>query len=257
MKITFLGTGAADFSPLLKTEYKNKLGKDQRRSSSILMDDQFLVDCGPHTAESFRIQGLDASKVTDLFLTHLHDDHYDRSSIAEIAAQTAEPLRIWHRADANPAPMEHVVFCPVEPYKEFTTCGMKVKGLISNHTQYPLHYDFELDGVKLFYGCDGAWFLAETFYSMAEREYDIMLLDGTVGDYVGDFRLAEHNSIPMIRMMRASFYTRNVIAPHGQIWLQHVAPTLHKPHDETEAFLKKEDLYIAYDGLTLEITPKV
>ena len=56
MKITFLGTGAADFSPLLETEYKYQLGLDQRRSSSILIEDQFLVDCGPHTLDSMRIQ---------------------------------------------------------------------------------------------------------------------------------------------------------------------------------------------------------
>ena len=253
MKITFLGTGAADFSPLLKIEYKNKLSKDHRRSSSILIEEQFLVDCGPHTAESFRLQGLDTSKVTDLFLTHFHDDHYDRDSIAQIAAQTAEPLRIWHRAGATPEPMEHVVFCPVEVGEKFTTCGMKAVGYAANHTDFPLHYDLEWQGKKLFYGCDGGWYLCETMYAISHREYDIMLVDGTVGDYNGDFRVFEHNSIPMLRMLKPSFEERKVIGPQGQIWLQHVAPTLHKPHDETEKFLRKDDLFIAYDGLTLEI----
>ena len=88
MKITFLGTGAADFSPLLETEYKNKLGLDQRRSSSILIEDQFLVDCGPHTLDSLRIQGLDASGITDLFVTHFHSDHYQHQLVQELASRT-------------------------------------------------------------------------------------------------------------------------------------------------------------------------
>ena len=81
MNIRFSGTGAADFSPLLETEFKNKLDNNARRSSAILIDETILVDCGPHTYHSFYIQGLDCSKVTDLLLTHFHNDHYDRNSI--------------------------------------------------------------------------------------------------------------------------------------------------------------------------------
>ena len=253
MKITFLGTGAADFSPLLETEYKNKLGLDQRRSSSILIEDQFLVDCGPHTLDSLRIQGLDASGITDLFVTHFHSDHYQHHLVQELASQTRRPLRIWHRAGAEPEPVEHGVFCPVEPGQEIRTEGLTVKPLAANHTQFPLHYDFELDGCRVFYGCDGAWLLYDTFYAMRGRHYHCMILDGTVGDYAGDFRLGEHNSIPMIRLMAATFRNEHVVAENGQIWLSHLARTLHKPHGETVALLKRDGLHAAYDGLTLQV----
>lgn len=253
MKITFLGTAAADFSPLLQTEYKDKLDKDARRSSSILIDEQYLVDCGPHVADSLRIQNLDCSKITDLFLTHFHADHCNLECIAQIAAQTEEPLRIWYRAGATPDPVPHAVFCPLEPGEERQIGDLKVKALAANHTEWPLHYDFERDGHRMFYGCDGAWVLNETFYAMMKRNYHCMILDGTVGDYVGDFRLGEHNSIPMIRLMVASFRSQQVIAPEGMIYLSHIAPSLHAPHAETEALLEKDDLRLAYDGLTVEI----
>ena len=48
MNIRFLGTGAADFSPLLETEFKDRLDNNARRSSAILIDESILVDCGPH-----------------------------------------------------------------------------------------------------------------------------------------------------------------------------------------------------------------
>lgn len=253
MNVVFMGTGAADFSPLLKTEYKDKLGIDARRSSSILINGQYLVDCGPHVMESFRIQQIDSTKVTDLFVTHFHSDHYDHDVVAQLAAQTNEPLHIWHRRGAKPEPIPNVVFHGISPLKEKKVRGMKVKALAANHTKWPLHYEFEVDGKRLFYGCDGAWVLNETFYAMIRREYDCMIMDATVGDYEGDYRLGEHNSIPMIRLMTTSFRTQKVISHRGVLCLSHIAPTLHKSHEETVKLLEKEGYLIAQDGLHLEI----
>lgn len=114
MQIRFMGTGAVDFLPLLETEYKYKLDQNARRSSSILINETYLVDCGPHVAESFQIQQIDAAKVTDLLGTHFHSDHYNRDSIAWIAAQKEVPLKIWHHAEAQHEPIENCEFCPME-----------------------------------------------------------------------------------------------------------------------------------------------
>lgn len=256
MKITFLGTGAADFSPLLQTEYKDKLGRDVRRSSSILIEEQYLVDCGPHVLDSFRIQNLDCCKVTDLFVTHFHADHYNWECAAQLAAKTELPLRIWHHAGAKPDPVPNAVFCPLEPGEEQQNGTLKVKPLAANHSGWPLHYDFELDGQRMFYGCDGAWVLNDTFAAMRNRKYHCMILDGTVGDYTGDIRVAEHNSIPMIRLLLASYRKYKVIAPEGLVYLSHIAPTLHAPHVETEKLLDKDEILLAYDGLTIYTSNK-
>lgn len=252
MHIRFLGTGAADFSPLLETEFKNKLDHNARRSSSILINDTILVDCGPHTLESLQIQGLDCSKITDLLVTHLHDDHYDPIIIAKLAKQCQTPLRMWYHEDASPESMDNVEFHPVKPFKMIETGQFRLVGLPANHTEFPLHYDIEIDGVKLFYGCDGAWLLNDTFYAMMRREYGCMILDGTVGDYNGDYRLGEHNSIPMIRLMAESFRTQNVVADNGILCISHLARTLHKPHKETASGLGNEGYLVAYDGMSLD-----
>ena len=253
MKIQFLGTGAADFSPLLETEFKNKLDNNARRSSAILINETLLIDCGPHTLDSFAIQGLDFTKVTDLFVTHFHSDHHNCENIEKLAKQCKQPLRMWYHADAVPSPMENVEFHPVKPLQAFETDVFRAVALAANHTAFPLHFDIEVDGVKLFYGCDGAWLLNDTFYAMMRREYKCMILDGTVGDYNGDYRLGEHNSIPMIRLMAESFRTQNVIASDGVICISHLARTLHKSHEETVEHLQKEGYTVAYDGMALHI----
>ena len=253
MKITFLGTGAADFSPLLETEFKDKFDKNARRSSAILIDGRFLVDCGPHTFHAMEMLEIPMEQITDLFLTHLHSDHCNWDNIRALAAKVPQPLRIWHRVGAAVQPVENAEFHPMESEESAVIDGLTVKALAANHAKWPLHYDFELDGVKMFYGCDGAWLLHDTYYAMRGRNYDCMIMDATVGDYVGDYRMGEHNSIPMIRMMAASFETDRVIAVDGQLWLSHLARTLNKPHDETVELLKKDGFFAAYDGLTIAI----
>ena len=257
MDIRFMGTGAADFSPLLETAYKDTLDQNARRSSSILIDGAVLIDCGPHVLDSFRIQGLDMSRVTTLLITHFHDDHFVREAAEALAAQCREPLEIRYCADADLAPIEHANLHPVKPGEVFTAGTYQIRPLAANHTAFPLHYDIEdADGTRLFYGCDGAWVLYDTFYAMQNRRYDCMILDATVGDYAGDYRLGEHNSIPMLRLMAESFKTTAVIADGGVICLSHIARTLHDPHEILEKKAEKDGFVAAYDGLTVQITRK-
>jgi ferredoxin len=117
----------------------------------------------------------------------------------------------------------------------------------------PQHLLMEQDGRKIFYGCDGGWLLNETYGYMRKAQFDLMVLDCTVGDYVGDFRLGEHNSIPMIRLMLPSFATTKITTDATRIYLSHIAPSLHKPHAETEAIAGEMGCILAYDGLEIEL----
>lgn len=84
MKIRFMGTGAADFSPRLATEFRYALDKNARCSSSVLIDDTIPIDCGPHVLDAFQIQGISLEQVTDLLITHFHDDHFNRENIEKL-----------------------------------------------------------------------------------------------------------------------------------------------------------------------------
>lgn len=253
MEIRFMGTGAADFSPLLETEYQNSLCPNARRSSSVLLGGKVLIDCGPHVLDSFRIQGIDPAQVTDLLVTHFHSDHFCRENVEKLAALCPQPLRMWYRQSAQPEPIPHVEFHPLAVGEQFQTPDIQAVALASNHREHPLHYDIQWQDKRIFYGCDGAWLLNETFYAMMKREYDFMILDATVGDYNGDYRLGEHNSIPMIRLMEASFRSQKVLKENGVICLSHLARTLHPTHEENVQNLSKDGYLVAYDGLTVTL----
>jgi hypothetical protein len=43
------------------------------------------------------------------------------------------------------------------------------------------------------------------------------------------------------------------ITEKTQVYASHLAPSLHKSHEETVEILQKDGVYVAYDGLSLQL----
>ena len=259
MKIRFVGTCAHDYSPLLQTVYKDCLDKDARRSSCALVDGHILIDCGDHTLDSLRIQEIPQSDIDILFLTHLHGDHYNPESIRTLAAAAERKLKVYAQTGAVPELTEALEGANVQitglPFLEKTQIGEDayVSALPANHTRFPAHYLLEIGGKILYYATDGAWIMYDALYYLWGQNVDMIVFDATCGDYEGDFRVAEHNSIRMVRSMCRSLKKLNVYKKDAKLYLTHIAPSLHKSHEETVEKVKKSKFLVAYDGLEEEI----
>lgn len=259
MKINFLGTCAADFSPRLKTDLIDKLDKDARRSSAALIDGHIMIDCGYHAVDSLNIQNIPLSNIERIFFTHLHRDHYQPEKIKEIASAADRTLKIYaHKAAEQRLISDlkdlNVEIIPLDYCESYTTDdNYVITALPANHREYPSHYLIEKDGKKIYYATDGAWIMMDAFYYLRDKQLDLLVLDATVGDYDGDLRVSEHNSIPMIRLMLKSFGKFNILGENARIFISHIAPSLHKSHSETVDIMKKDNIEVAYDGLEVDI----
>lgn len=256
MEILFLGTCACDYSPLLQTTYKDVFDKNARRSSCALINGRYLIDCGYHCLEELRIAKIDLAQITDIFVTHFHSDHYNVECISQIAKASERTLRVWVRAGANVIAISNVEWKLMGKGIEYTVDeNVKVTGLLANHNEsvFPQHILLDVAGKKIFYALDGAWFLHETYYALKNTNLDFLVLDCTCGDYEGDYRIGEHNSIPMIRLMLPSLKKWGAITEKTQVYASHLAPSLHKSHEETVEILQKDGVYVAYDGLSLQL----
>lgn len=255
-ELTFLGTCACDFSPKLQNEFKNSFDKNARRASAVLVNGNFLIDAGLHILDSLRISEKNTSEINDIFITHMHGDHYNADCIAEIAKSKNTPLRVWVREDATFPEIPNVTVIKMTPFIKYDVDGTTfVTGMPANHDAnvFPQHFIFEREGKKFFYGCDGGWFINSTFLFLKKQMLDLAILDCTTGDYVGDFRMGEHNSIPMIRLMLPSLRTVKAIKDDTVLYLSHLAPSLHAPHNETVEIAKEFGANVAYDGLTITV----
>jgi phosphoribosyl 1,2-cyclic phosphate phosphodiesterase len=121
MQVTFLGTGAAEGYPAIWCRCercaiaRSRGGPNLRFRSSILVNDDLLIDPGPDLVASSIRHGLDLADVQAILITHLHEDHVDPTSIywrapgfavpplpEAVVVGTAPTLRRLHGRDDVP-----------------------------------------------------------------------------------------------------------------------------------------------------------
>lgn len=272
MELMFLGTRAADYCSGSFIGMENRFDQDNRRTTSTLIDRHILLDAGAHILDELRIANIDYLQITDIIITHFHNDHFNAKNIAAIAAGRLAPLRLWVTAEAEAeaasskadeirgkirAALSQIPGAEIHPMILGETYELsedfKVTGLPANHDPryFPQHLLIEADDQKIFYGMDGGWLLFDTYQRLKKQKLDLMILDCTVGDYVGDQRLTEHNSLPMIRVMLPSLKTVGAIDDHTVIYIDHLAVTLHRSHEKTVEICQKDGIHVAYDGLVI------
>ena len=258
IKFQFLGTCAADFSPKLKTDFVDCFDKNARRSSCALIEGRYLIDCGVHTIDSLRIAGVPLENITDVFFTHLHGDHFQAANLQKIASAKTEPLRVWVANNAKLPKIENAVVIRMPKLAKAEIAeNIFVTALYANHDENcaPQHLLFEIGGKKVLYATDGAWIVNASYNYLRQNatNLDALMLDCTCGDYEGEWRIGEHNTIPMIRLMLPSFKKVKIINDETRVYITHLAPSLHKSHDATVEIMAEMGALVAYDGLKIDI----
>ncbi len=249
MKLTYIGTGAADW-----TQSAGARDGVSRRFTCTMVDEDLLIDLAPTTPVAL-FDGM-FSAVTDILYTHSHDDHYDHKTLAAFAAR--HPVRVWADADfaaripGTEGVEVHQLSAGVTvTVGKYTLTPLRANHRISAHpAEQALHYILSDGSRRIFWGADGAWLPTDTWYALrAARPYDRMILDGTLGEAHGDGRIFEHNSLPMIRLMCETFRESGCLTPTGQIWLTHLSRDSHESPREMARHLAQENLYVAEDNL--------
>lgn len=251
-EFVFLGTGAADWS----LEHKSGFF---RRNSAALLNRELMIDCGCHIfdfAESEGDVGM-YDNVTDVVITHSHGDHFCKSSISAIAEKQKIRLGCDRHIMRVVGEHKNIEFVLFEPFETKKMGKYTVTPLLANHhvvckdDEFAFHYIIRTEnGKTIFYGLDGAWFLRPTWEIMKKHKFDLMVLDCTVGDK-SDWRLFEHNTIPMLRMMTEGIRNEGILAEGGVAVASHLARTLHESHEKTTQILSRLGMLTAYDGMKL------
>ena len=222
MKLTFLGTGSADWKPSDKDTRT-----DYRRNTSLLIDDTLLIDPGPTAIDGMQFANKSPDGVRFILNTHKHSDHYNIATVNALENATLVPMRAG----------------------EIKTVGKyTVTAFPANHAVSTVHF-LICDGDRtLFYGLDGAWLLYEEFQAIKKANVDLAILDATLGEGSGDYRVFEHNSLAMVKELKAS------LAPYVKRFLiTHVSKNLSYPHGELVALTEPHGIEVAFDGMEIVI----
>ena len=262
MKVTFLGTGAADWDVNAYVP-----GQFHRRFSSVLINDDLLVDPGPHVFHFCETDGAPdlLDNVQNIIVTHSHGDHFNSATVARLCVD--RNCTLW----ADPACMRKLIrelgaetatkikFVETKRNRDYEIGGYKVTSLRSNHaTEDPDEdtrlYLIEEGGRILFYGCDSAWIPTVSWNVIRERPVNAMVLELTCGETATyDWRIFEHNTPEMLDIMLTMFRKYNLFAPDVKYYVSHLARTLHTDHEGLTEYLKPMGVTPAYDGFSFEV----
>lgn len=250
--ILFLGTGAADWDMNDKTA-----GRFFRRNSSTLINGELLIDPGAHIFDYLADSGDPNlfDRVKYVVVTHNHGDHVNGDSVRRLAENKSLTVLCPLPAQNRIGEVKNVTFITSEAYKTTELGGYSVLGLYANHDDVvnAFHYIIKTpDGKEIFYGLDGAWFLRPTWEEMKAHRFDLAIMDCTVGDF-DDWRLFEHNTVPMLRKMIAEMVRLNMMNDGGKIVASHLARTLHPSHEECVKVFEELGMITAYDGMKIEL----
>ena len=110
------------------------------------------------------------------------------------------------------------------------------------------------DGKKsIFYGLDSAWLPYETWSALLKAPVDCIILDVTLGDAEGDYRIFEHNNIPMVDIMLQTARSQKALKEGGKAVGTHFSKYEHKCHEKLSERLEQLGMLAAYDGMEIEI----
>ena len=287
MKLTFLGTGAGETYPGYWCEcphctYARKhRGKNLRTNSSMVIDEELLIDMGPSCFDNAARFGVNLSKIKTLLVTHPHEDHlqpqhlYWRNTDESLLPLTyVEKMRhggprftdipqlniygnsfVMETLGKSLDDMEElkINLHEIKEGKEEKTDGYRILPVRGNHGSqqgFSHSYIIQKDEKTLLYALDSGSYDEDQFALIQEYQYDAVIMEGTTGlneQYGGHMCLVNNIRI------RERLKENKCLRENSRFLLTHLSPHWCPPHDWYESIVASEGLELAYDGLQIEI----
>lgn len=287
MKLTFLGTGAGEGYPGYWCEcphctYARKhRGKNLRTNSSMVIDEELLIDIGPSCFDNAARFGVNLSKIKTLLVTHPHEDHlqpqhlYWRNTDESLLPLTyVEKMRhggprftdipqlniygnsfVMETLRKSLDDMEElkINLHEIKEGKEEKTDGYRILPVRGNHGSqqgFSHSYIIQKDEKTLLYALDSGSYDEDQFALIQEYQYDAVIMEGTTGlneQYGGHMCLVNNIRI------RDRLKENKCLRENSRFLLTHLSPHWCPPHDWYESIVASEGLELAYDGLQIEI----
>lgn len=284
MKVHFIGSGAAPSMPVpfcicdSCSLARERGGKNLRRRSSLLVDNEILLDLGPDTATGGMEQGIALDAVRMCLLTHPHDDHIDPEFLISRHSEWGTLFREELRLGASRKTLEQIdllcsrrcsygtIFDPdvqtalrlrveeLSAYSTFEYRNYRITPYPANHAPgYDAFlYSIEEGQRAVFYGTDTSTISESVWNHMEESgvRYDLMILDHTYG--IG-FESSDHLCAAAVEEYASILRDRRILKSTGTVYATHLSHEGIREHGELDRYAAARGYRIAYDGLTVQL----
>jgi len=199
MKLTFLGSGAAEGMPAIFCncevcrESRRLGGKNLRTRSQSIINDDLLIDFPADTYSHFQRFGIEGDKIKYLIITHSHQDHFYPNDLLMRTERLAHDrrvpvLKILCSAAASKKFKEdtpNVDISVISAYETVELGEYRITALPARHMNPGEALIYIIEGEKtLLYAHDTGYPYEEVFEYIEKRgiKFDMVTLDCTYGD---------------------------------------------------------------------------
>jgi phosphoribosyl 1,2-cyclic phosphodiesterase len=270
MRITFLGTSGSDGYPAAFcacercTLARSLGGKNLRRRSSVLINDDLLIDLGPDVPAALQALGLSLASVRDVVITHAHDDHFIpitlKYRLPRYGAPDLETLRLHgsspalERLDTLPGSPDEMRLeaCLAAPGKWIEAGRYRMLPLPARHAPelQPLIYALFEGERGILYATDTGDFPDDAWTTLESVRLAAAILNCNFWEDAGD---PDHLSVPQaiahVQRLRAA----GILGPDAPVYVTHISHRSQPHHDALAGRLAPERIAPAYDGLEFTV----
>lgn len=280
MKITMLGTGAIGY-PLTFCNCENCQnariygGKSLRKRSSILINDDLIIDIGPDVQSAMMMYHKDMGKVKYILQTHIHTDHYDEGllisripymkmknhPLLEIVAYPtclsimSDRISNFESADliSEEGSKKLNIHSNAIDYGEKIVLGnYEIKAIYTDHDKKhgSVLYVVKENDKCLFYATDTPALTDVSLEQLKEFKLDCIIMDHTFGNV--EYSFSHLNEFLFIEQLN-KLKKMGIITEKTLIYGTHISHDGMSYHELAEKRANQNGYSIAYDGMELNL----
>ncbi|MCI0478380.1 MAG: MBL fold metallo-hydrolase [Anaerolineales bacterium] len=270
MRLTFLGTGAGEGYPDIFCECERCReartlgGRNLRLRSSLLVNDDLLLDFGPDLLASAHRCGVSLSTIRTILVTHGHSDHFHLVNLVfrKPGMTSVRPLRLKLFAPSDAIQAIQNAFLNLDdvltdtqiiaPFENWEHRGYRFASYQAFHGEgriEALFYSVDDGQHRCLYATDTGPFPEATWQALAGQTFDAIILEETMGP--GEY--PQHMNWQTFLAHHRRFKDAGMLRPGGRVYATHIGHNWNPPHDKVVEVLEPHGVIVAYDGLVIEL----
>jgi len=280
MILTFLGTSGSEgypaaFCTCARCVTARTLGgKNIRRRSSLLIDNDLLLDLGPDVPSAVQDLGLSLARLRYVLITHAHDDHFAPIQLKYRHARYGEPAGAQRKVGATSLPaltvfgspptlarLDELPMSPDELRVEarrvvagewFDAGPYRVLALAARHAPalQALVFVVSKGDATVLYATDTGTLPEATLQHLERHRLDAAIFDATFWTGPSD---DDHLTLDDVVDLTRDLRRRGVLDERATVVATHLSHRSQPDHATLERRLAGTGVIPAYDGLTLEL----
>ena len=271
MHMQILGTGAAEAWPALfcncSTCRRARAagGKDLRSRSSLQINETFKIDLPPDTYHHVVTHALDLSRLSHLFITHSHMDHFDLATIEMMASPFAHNLanapinilgssavvdKINAEYQGNRFPIKTTV---IKPFAPVFAGELTFTPVLAAHMpdEECLNYVISSGDSTVLYASDTGVYPDITIDYLCGLKFNLLIIECTSGTL--DIPPIGHMNFESVLNFVGRLRSAGAVTSGTRVVITHFSHNIGMLHAELEALANPHGIEVAYDGMVLDV----